>query len=167
MKSNIVKRLEVGDSVISLGKSANELLALIIGSEPKDYDLPFSATPEYWVGYVISYIQWFYNVSYERINEVYKMSDLIKEYFPYHEMDINHMVDFFKVKLNIENKLNGINFEIKSDLSRMFIYTDNSNEVINKLKEVFGIYEIVKVKELGKDEEEISNDILKGTGDFR
>ena len=40
-KSDIVKRLEVGDSVISLGKSANELLALIIGKEPKNYDLPF------------------------------------------------------------------------------------------------------------------------------
>ena len=71
MKSNIVKRLEVGDSVISLGKSANELLALIIGSEPKDYDLPFSATPEYWVGYVVSYIQWFYNVPYEKIYDAY------------------------------------------------------------------------------------------------
>ena len=65
------------------------------------------------------------------------------------------------LKENIENKLNGINHEIKSDLSRMFIYTDNSNEVINKLKEVFGIYEIVKVKELDKDEELISNEVIE------
>ena len=64
------------------------------------------------------------------------------------------------LKENIENKLNGINFEIKNDLSRMFIYTDNSTEVINRLKEVFGIYEIVKVKELERNEELISNEVI-------
>ena len=64
------------------------------------------------------------------------------------------------LKENIESKLVGIDYEIKSDLSRMFIYTNNSDEVINKLKEVFGIYEIVKVKELDKDEEVISNEVV-------
>ena len=61
---------------------------------------------------------------------------------------------------NIESKLQGLSYEIKSDLSRMFIYTDNSDEVINRLKEVFGIYEIVKVKELDRDEELISNEVI-------
>ena len=42
----------------------------------------------------------------------------------------------------------------------MFIYTDNSDEVINRLKEVFGIYEIVRVKELDRDEELISNEVI-------
>ena len=61
---------------------------------------------------------------------------------------------------NIDSKLQGLSYEIKSDLSRMFIYTDNSDEVINRLKEVFGIYEIVKVKELDRDEELISNEVI-------
>ena len=64
------------------------------------------------------------------------------------------------LKENIENKLNGLSFEIKNDLSRMFIYTDNTDEVIDRLKEVFGIYEIVKVKELERDEELISNEVI-------
>ena len=64
------------------------------------------------------------------------------------------------LKENIENKLNGISFEIKNDLSRMFIYTYNTDEVIDRLKEVFGIYEIVKVKELERDEELISNEVI-------
>ena len=64
------------------------------------------------------------------------------------------------LKENIESKLLGLSYEIKSDLSRMFIYTDNSDEVINRLKEVFGIYEIVKVKELDRDEELISNEVI-------
>ena len=68
---------------------------------------------------------------------------------------------FIKIlKENIENKLNGLSFEIKNDLSRMFIYTDNTDEVIDRLKEVFGIYEIVKVKELERDEELISNEVI-------
>ena len=129
-KSDIVKRLEVGDSVISLGKSANELLALIIGKEPKNYDLPFVATPEYWVGYVISYIQWFYNVSYKKINDIYKMSDLIKEYFPYHDMDINHMVDFFKVKLNVENKLKKKRIENNYTQEELSLYSGISIRTI-------------------------------------
>jgi thiamine biosynthesis protein ThiI len=64
------------------------------------------------------------------------------------------------LKENIESKLLGLSYEIKSDLSRMFIYTDNSDEVINRLKEVFGIYEIVRVKELDRDEELISNEVI-------
>ena len=64
------------------------------------------------------------------------------------------------LKENIENKLNGISFEIKNDLSRMFIYTYNTDEVIDRLKEVFGIYEIVKVKELERDEELILNEVI-------
>ena len=64
------------------------------------------------------------------------------------------------LKENIESKLSGFSYEIKSDLSRMFIYTSNSDEVINILKEVFGIYEIVKVKELDRDEEVISNEVI-------
>ena len=64
------------------------------------------------------------------------------------------------LKENIESKLLGLSYEIKSDLSRMLIYTDNSDEVINRLKEVFGIYEIVRVKELDRDEELISNEVI-------
>ena len=49
---------------------------------------------------------------------------------------INTLID------NIKTSLNNIPFSIISDRGRMFIYTDNFDEVINKLKNVFGIYEI-------------------------
>ncbi len=35
------------------------------------------------------------------------------------------------LKENIESKLNGINYEIKSDLSRMFIYQDYVYQLLN------------------------------------
>lgn len=43
---------------------------------------------------------------------------------------------------NIKQSLNNIPHKIKSDRGRMFIYTDNFEEVINKLSNIFGIYEL-------------------------
>lgn len=53
-------------------------------------------------------------------------------------------INFFlkTLKTNIEAKLQYFNIEIKYDYGRMIIYTDNHEEVLNKLKEVFGIHEI-------------------------
>ena len=44
---------------------------------------------------------------------------------------------------NIKNLLNDYSVKIEKDRVRMFIYTDNINEVIGKLKNIFGIHSIV------------------------
>lgn len=44
---------------------------------------------------------------------------------------------------SIENKLVGINYEIENDYYRMFIHTDDIYMVLDRLKNVFGIHEIV------------------------
>lgn len=53
-------------------------------------------------------------------------------------------INFFlkTLKTNIEAKLQSFNFEIKYDYGRMIIYTDNHEEALKKIKEVFGIHEI-------------------------
>ena len=73
-------------------------------------------------------------------------------------------INFFikTLKHNIEKKLNGISFRISYDVGRMIIYTDNIDNVLNKLKEVFGIHEIMvgyifKDKSIEKIEENILN----------
>lgn len=48
----------------------------------------------------------------------------------------------FLVK-SIENKLLGLNYKIEKDYYRMFIHTDDVYEALNRLKNVFGIHEIV------------------------
>ena len=73
-------------------------------------------------------------------------------------------INFFikTLKHNIEKKLNGISFKISYDVGRMIIYTDSIDIVLNKLKEVFGIHEIMvgyifKEKNIEQIEENILN----------
>ena len=73
-------------------------------------------------------------------------------------------INFFikTLKHNIYKKLNGISFKISYDVGRMIIYTDNIDIVLNKLKEVFGIHEIMvgyifKEKSIEQIEENILN----------
>ncbi len=49
-----------------------------------------------------------------------------------------------KLKDNIETTLKGINHAVYYDFGRMFIETDNFNEVIKHLQNVFGIQEIIE-----------------------
>ena len=73
LSSPVCRALETADPVYALGKSANELLALILDKEPLNIETSSYASPEYWVGWVLAYAQWYFN--------------------KYHEMDIMHSMD--------------------------------------------------------------------------
>ncbi len=63
---------------------------------------------------------------------------------------------------NIVKKLDGLNYTIKKYRSRMYIISDNIKKIIEKLEEVFGIYEIDIVYKLdNKDIETIKNSIIE------
>lgn len=70
---------------------------------------------------------------------------------------------FIKIlKDNIERKLEGLTFEIKDDLTRMFVYSDNIDECVKRLQEVFGIFEIVIAYEIeNRDVETIKKYVLE------
>lgn len=66
------------------------------------------------------------------------------------------------LKKNIEEALKKYNCIITYDKSRMFIETDNYNEIIDTLKNVFGIHEIViSYKFLNRDIEDIKEKVLE------
>ena len=54
-------------------------------------------------------------------------------------------INFFLKQLsnNIENTIMDINHNLYYDYGRMFIETDNIDAVVNRLKNIFGIYEII------------------------
>jgi DNA-binding transcriptional regulator YiaG len=108
LSSNICKRIEEADPVYVLGKSASELYALIKNIEPFNLELSDSLTPEFWTGYVLAYAQWYFNTSFENILANYSLNELIKNYFPYHEMDILKTMELFKNNLRKESKLSKI-----------------------------------------------------------
>ena len=99
VSSNVCHAFEKADSVYVLGKSSNELLALVIGGEPLNLETSDYATPEYWVGWILAYVQWYLNVPYRTLISVYPCGKLIENYFPYHEMDISKSLELFTLRL--------------------------------------------------------------------
>ena len=100
--SNISTFFEEGNPIYVFGKSSSEILALLLNIDPIDYNISEDKTPEYWVGYVYGYVQWYTNRKYEEIMNVICPSKLLLYYFPYHEMDIMHMIDIFINLMQIE-----------------------------------------------------------------
>lgn len=73
-------------------------------------------------------------------------------------------INFFikTLKKNIDGVLEGINYSIKYDTGRMFIFSDNLEQILQKLKYVFGIHEIIIGYELSTiDFDEIKNNLLE------
>lgn len=101
LSSPVCSAFEKADPVFVLGKSANELLAVILVSTPLKIETDSYASPEYWVGWVLAYTQWYFNKPYKDLFAALPCSKLINEYFPYHEMDITRSLDLFRPNLNI------------------------------------------------------------------
>lgn len=71
---------------------------------------------------------------------------------------------FIKLLLkNIKNKLEGLNINISYTSSRMYIETSSNDldEVIKKLQEVFGIHSIVVCDKVNNNKEDITNKVLE------
>ena len=105
ISSKMARAFETNNFKYTQGMSSIELLAIILDEEPKEMSLLASATPEYWVGYVLAYVSWYYNISYKELIEAYPCSSLILNYFPYHEMDIRKVLELYSDKIKIESKL--------------------------------------------------------------
>lgn len=93
ISSPVCHALENADPVYALGKSANELLAIILENEPLNLETSSYASPEYWTGWVLAYAQWYFNKPYAAIIAAMPCSKLLDHYFPYHEMDISQSMD--------------------------------------------------------------------------
>ena len=83
----------------------------------------------------------------------------------YGELTTKHdNINFFikTLKDNIESNLNGISHEIIYDVGRMFIKTDNLDDVIEVLTKTFGIHEINVGYEIDNDDfDNISDKLLE------
>ena len=85
--SKIARGIEKGVPNILVGKSATEMLMIILEKDI-DYNLvPINRTPEYWAGWVLANAQWYLNKTFKEIISVMPLSTLINMYYPYHEAD--------------------------------------------------------------------------------
>lgn len=63
-----------------------------------------------------------------------------------------------KLRNNIEKVLKGVKYEFVTDQGRWFLYGEDLNEIINKVKKVFGVSELCIVKETEATMEAIQNE---------
>ena len=103
--SKIGKAFENMDPIYVMGKSSSELYGLMYDEDPNRKEVPSNLSPEYWVGWVLGYAQCVLKKSYTTLIRVFPCSELLNYYFPYHEMDINHIIDVFKEKLKKHSPL--------------------------------------------------------------
>ena len=102
--STVSKRMENGEPAILAGKSGMEIVADILlestGKLPEtELHEHFDRSREYWIGWAISYYQWYSGRSYQDIFKVISFDDLAKMYSPLHEADITKFIDIAERKM--------------------------------------------------------------------
>ena len=85
--SEIARGIEAGAPDALAGKSATEMLMIILDKEVEYTTVPVNRTPEYWAGWVLANAQWYLNKTFKEILSVMSFSKLIAMYYPYHEAD--------------------------------------------------------------------------------
>ena len=108
--SGIAYKFYKGDSKVIAGMSPYEIALLIVNIVKKEVEITFpkytyNRSKEYWLGYFLSYYSWYMNVSFEEIILHVSISDLLKMYDKYHEMDIMQFVDKLNKIIYDSNKL--------------------------------------------------------------
>lgn len=91
--SDIAHGIETGVPDILVGKSATEMLMLVLDRDVEFDSIPMNRTPEYWAGWILAVAQWELNRSFKEILSVISLSQLVRMYYPYHEADEKKTVD--------------------------------------------------------------------------
>lgn len=87
VNSEIASGIEAGVPDILVGKSATEMLMMILDKDVDYTVVPVDRTPEYWAGWILANAQWYLNKSFKEILSVMPFSKLAAMYYPYHEAD--------------------------------------------------------------------------------
>ena len=102
--SSVSKRIENGEPAIVAGKSGIEItLDIVLETTGKllEYEPHYhlGRTPEYWIGWAVSYYQWFSSRSYADIFKVLPFDDLKNMYYTLHEAEITKFTDIADEKI--------------------------------------------------------------------
>ena len=96
--SDVAKKIEHAFPDMLAGKSAAEMLALILEKDIAYTTVLMDRTPEYWAGWILAKAQWELNKTFSEILSVMSLSSLIALYHPYHEADESKTVDLIRGK---------------------------------------------------------------------
>lgn len=94
--SDVARQIENAVPDMLVGKSATEMLSIILNKDVEYTFVPMDRTPEYWAGWILAKAQWELNKPFEKILNEMPLSSLISLYYPYHEADESKTVDLIK-----------------------------------------------------------------------
>ena len=121
LQSKISSQFERGEASVLVGKSGVELAIEIFDDEKlaEKYRPVLNKSPEYWCGWALAYFQWFTNLSFQKINDLIPINEVLDLYSPYHEMDIcqfcNKMLELYTSRKRFTNlKI----YRLNADLSQ-------------------------------------------------
>ncbi len=97
LMSSYARRFETGNCSVVAGLSGVELAQRVICEHDEQRELPkpifsLDRSPEYWLGFYLSYYQWYNNLKFEQITSKVTIRDILLMYRKYHEMDVMHFV---------------------------------------------------------------------------
>lgn len=95
-KSIIARGIEEKTPDILAGKSATEMLMIILNKNVENTEISSNKTPQYWAGWILAYAQWYLNKSFKDILNVMPFSTLISLYYPYHEANEMKIIEIIQ-----------------------------------------------------------------------
>ena len=102
--SSVSKRMENGEPALLAGKSGIEIAidvvqettGKVLETDPEEH---FGRSREYWIGWSVSYYQWYSARSYSDIFKVFSFDDLEHMYYTLHEADVTKLVEIAEERM--------------------------------------------------------------------
>ncbi len=96
--SNASKQFSSGNPRYIAGMNGCELARMVLSDTHTPFNdagdvMYLDKSPEYWAGWALAYYQWYSSRSFTEIISYIPLSQLIRMYPVYHEMDISHFTD--------------------------------------------------------------------------
>lgn len=132
--SPIASAIENGNPDYLSGKSATEMLSLVLECDVPYTQTPIDRSPEFWAGWVLAYAQWYLDKPFNEIFSVIPFNTLISLYTPYHEAPESKTAEKIKSlfpnisKLKSIRKSRRLSQKQLADLSGVTIRTIQSYE---------------------------------------
>ena len=104
--SGIVHQIEIGNPSYVAGKNgcevAREVISICTDKSVDEEDIMYvDKSPEYWIGWALSFYQWHSNRSFKEINSLIPIESMYGMYSTLHESDISLFVEIMDEKCNI------------------------------------------------------------------
>ena len=149
LNSGIAHKFETGDPKYIIGMSGVELALKVLGKEDShthiDGNPDYGYSCEYWCGWMLAYVQWYFGIRFKYLHYYLKMTDLERLYAILHETSERKALEVIcenirnkdlesrLQQIRIKNGLSQKQLAVKSDVSlRIIQQYEQKKRDINK-----------------------------------